>query len=382
MRNSEGMLHVLTRPDKPQPAFGVIGIARSVKPWTEWVIIMLAAPGITEITATQAEIKARVEELIGDDTVEVKVKRVSKWVINECYAERYSKGNVFCLGDAVHRHPPHNGLGSNTCIQDAYNLAWKLAYVLKGHADSSLLSSFNDERQPVGKYIVGRANDTRRLHAALYTVLGVFKPSVEERVKALAELKEDSPQGVQRRAAFRKAVDDLEEDRNGLGGEMNQLYRSQAIYTKDEQGDPPLPESPKAATLYYQQSTYPGSRLPHAWLSKPVEYGPRGRPISTHDLAGHGIFTLFTGIGGKDAWRSAATKASSALEVEVASYSIGWGQDFEDIFFQWAERRGVEEKGVVLVRPDRSVAWRCQAFPQETTCDDALLTVITWVLGR
>jgi 2-polyprenyl-6-methoxyphenol hydroxylase-like FAD-dependent oxidoreductase len=53
-------------------------------------------------------------------------------MINDIVATKYAKGNVFCLGDAVHRHPPSNGLGSNTCVQDAYNLAWKVAYVLQG----------------------------------------------------------------------------------------------------------------------------------------------------------------------------------------------------------------------------------------------------------
>ena len=81
----------------------------------------------------------------------------------------------------MHRHPPHNGLGSNTCIQDAFNLARKLAYVLKGRADPSLLDSYNDERQPVGKYIVGRANDTALLHLTLYKTLGLLDPDIERK---------------------------------------------------------------------------------------------------------------------------------------------------------------------------------------------------------
>ena len=70
--------------------------------------------------------------LIGDHTIPIKIKSTSVWTVNNMYALANSKGRVFCMGDAVHRHPPSNGLGSNTSIQDAYNLAWKLAYVLKG----------------------------------------------------------------------------------------------------------------------------------------------------------------------------------------------------------------------------------------------------------
>lgn len=145
MKTSAGLLHVLTRPDRPQPDFGMLGIARFIKPWTEWVIVLICHLTTTKIEASEAEIMGRVKELIGEDSIEIKLKNKSIWRINECYAEEYSKGNVFCLGDAVHRYPPHNRLGSNTCIQDAFNLAWKMAYVLKNRADPSL--PFNLQRR-------------------------------------------------------------------------------------------------------------------------------------------------------------------------------------------------------------------------------------------
>ncbi|MBS2085423.1 FAD-dependent monooxygenase, partial [Klebsiella pneumoniae] len=88
----------------------------------------------------------------------VKVRSTSTWTVNEMYAGHYSSGRVFCVGDAVHRHPPTNGLGSNASIQDAYNLCWKLKLVLEGHAAPSLLETYSAERQPVGKQIVTRAN--------------------------------------------------------------------------------------------------------------------------------------------------------------------------------------------------------------------------------
>ncbi len=69
---------------------------------------------------------------------------------------------MFCMGDAVHRHPPSNGLGSNTSIQDAFNLAWKLAMVVKGQAGKGLLDSYQAERAPIAKQIVTRANGRSR----------------------------------------------------------------------------------------------------------------------------------------------------------------------------------------------------------------------------
>ena len=342
MTHSMGLLHILTRPDKPQPDFGVIGIARFVKPFNQWVFVLLAAPGVTEIKATESEIVGRVEELIGDDSVKVTLKRISKWTINESYALQYSHANkIFCLGDAVHRHPPHNGLGSNTCIQDSYNLAWKLAYVLQQRAHPSLLSSYHSERQPLGQYIVHRANDTRRMHSALFSTLGIFEPEIKDRLSTLAELKEDSPRGEARRAAFQKNIEELEVERSPLGAEMNQFYQSRAVFADDEAGPPPMPEDARAMALYHRQSTYPGSRLPHAWLSKAVTYGPQAAQVSTQDLAGHGRFTLLTGIGGS-AWAAAGAKASRALGVDIVTFSIGWGLDYEDRFFKSVERRGVD----------------------------------------
>ena len=78
----------------------------------------------------------------------------SLWGNNEMYATHLQSGRVFCAGDAVHRHPPSNGLGSNTSIQDSYNLAWKLAAVLRGQAAPALLDTYSAERAPVAKQIV------------------------------------------------------------------------------------------------------------------------------------------------------------------------------------------------------------------------------------
>jgi len=69
--------------------------------------------------------------------------------------------------DAVHRHPPSSGLGNNTCVQDGHNLGWKLAYAVKGWAGQTLLESYSQERAPVGKQVVLRANQSRLDYAPL-----------------------------------------------------------------------------------------------------------------------------------------------------------------------------------------------------------------------
>ena len=133
-----------------------MGLVRMVRPWYEWLIVWGydidgPAPEVDDARATEIAHK-----LIGTDEIDVEIVSTSLWTNNKLWAERYSEGRVFCMGDAVHRHPPSNGLGSNTSVADAYNIAWKLAHVLRGHADPSLLRTYDDERVPVGEQIVKR----------------------------------------------------------------------------------------------------------------------------------------------------------------------------------------------------------------------------------
>jgi 2-polyprenyl-6-methoxyphenol hydroxylase-like FAD-dependent oxidoreductase len=141
MPNRMGNLHWIYQHDIDHPEFAWIGFPRMVKSWFEWVFIILPVPGYkADFPPTQEQWMKRVKQMIGDDSVDVEILNISKWQINDVVAEQYSEGRVFCLGDAVHRHPPANGLGSNTSVQDAFNLAWKVAYVLQG-AFQQLLTS-------------------------------------------------------------------------------------------------------------------------------------------------------------------------------------------------------------------------------------------------
>ncbi len=153
---------------------------------------------------------------------------------------------------------------------------------------------------------------------------------------------------------------------------MNQRYTSEAVYLTDEKARPPLPADP---VLEHEITTFPGSRLPHAWLNTKLP----GKKFSTIDLAGHCSFCLLTGIGGEK-WKAAAVKAGAALDIEIRAYSIGWNQDYEDVYFDWAERREIEEAGCVLVRPDRFVAWRSKIIISDP--EAKLLHVLKTILGR
>ncbi len=131
-------------------------------------------------------------------------------------------------------------MGSNTSLQDSYNLSWKLNYVLKGWATEKLLASYSIERQPVGAGVIKRANDGLRDHLILQNALNMLDDPddpVARRTKiqsAFKELLEDSDRGEERRKAFQSALENCRREFTAIGQEMNQRYQSDAVYTKDE----------------------------------------------------------------------------------------------------------------------------------------------------
>ncbi len=347
-----------------------MGVVRMVRPWNEWLLIW--GYDINEPPPQVDEDEARriAHRLIGDDSIDVEVEDISLWANNRAYMTRYSSGRVFCMGDACHRHPPNNGLGANTSIQDSYNLAWKLAHVLRGQASPSLLDTYNDERVPVGGQIVERANKSIAEFGAIFEALGLTDPTDAEQMRAnMAARKDDTPQAAAQREQLRRAMELKNYEFNAHGVEFNQRYKSPAV-VPDGTEEPVYERDPE---LYYHPTTWPGARLPHCW----VEHC--GRKVSTIDLAGHGRFTLLTGIGG-EGWAQAAATVSGRTGVSIAAFVVGPGRDVLDLYDDWASLSEVSERGCVLVRPDLHVAWRSHDLAADPTV--ALVGVLDAILGR
>ncbi|MER9296834.1 FAD-dependent monooxygenase [Mesorhizobium sp. M0621] len=347
------------------------GVLRMVRPWNEWLAIWGYDISGGELKLTEEKAEAIVRNLIGDVDVPIKIRSTSTWTVNEVYATRYSEGRVFCMGDAVHRHPPLNGLGSNTSIQDAYNLAWKLKLVLDNKADESLLDTYSVERQPIGKQIVTRANKSIADYPPIFEALGLLASTDPEQVNAaIAGRKDATAEGKGRRRKLNDAIARKNYEFNTHGVELNQRYRSAAVVS-DGSPEPAYVRDPE---LYYHATTWPGATVPHVW----VEHD-RVRK-STLDLCGKGRFTLLTGIGGEE-WRDAATTIEKRFGVAVDVVSIGpSGCDALDIYADWYWRSEVEEDGCVLVRPDQHVAWRAATILQVP--QGALVDVFAKILGR
>lgn len=348
-----------------------MGLVRMVRPWHQWLIVWgydinEPAPEVDEVFATKVA-----RDLVGVPDLEIKLQSVSTWTVNDMYATTMSKGRVFCMGDATHRHPPSNGLGSNTSIQDAFNLAWKLAYVLNGRAGPKLLDSFNAERAPVAKQIVTRANKSISEFGPIFEALGLLESIDPVKMQQNMDARcDDTPEAEEQRRKIREAIAAKVYEFDAHGVEMNQRYRSDAVVTDGE----PAPEFKKDAELHCQPTTWPGACLPHAWLWSDVH----GK-ASTLDLAGHGHFTILTGIGG-EGWVDAAKIVGKELGIETAAHIIGPRQVWTDPTGDWADLREVRDGGVVLVRPDQHVCWR-----RETIADDPvaeLSRVMKSVLAR
>ncbi|KAI1129487.1 FAD binding domain-containing protein [Nemania abortiva] len=368
-------LHSIIQPDN---FLGMVPLIRLIRPWNQWILVCNFPEEdgrFKDCTPESPELIELIHQAIGDDSVKVEVQRLDPWTVNESVAETYSvEGrNVFILGDAAHRHPPAHANGSNTCVQDAYNLAWKVAFVTKGWAGRELLESYSIERQPAGATLVREANQQLSAHADVWKALGHFAPTVEEGVRRLAQLSEPTPAGDARRLMLHETLEEKRRECENLGLSMNQWYDSSAVYLDDESdARPALKGDPVVDILI---STYPGSRLPHAWVDIPK----RQKLISTHDLAGHGAFSLFIGHRGA-AWRDAAANITKATGIPVNTYAIGLGLDYIDVYRDWYKSREVEEDGCVLVRPDRFVAWRSKTMA--SNCEDKLQQVFDKILSR
>ncbi|WP_432167880.1 FAD-dependent oxidoreductase [Streptomyces sp. bgisy031] len=266
------------------------GLVRMVRPWNEWLIVWgydidEEPPQVDEAAAVQI-----VRNLLGMPDLDVEITGTSLWGNNEMYATRLHSGRVFCAGDAVHRHPPSNGLGSNTSVQDAYNLVWKLAAVLKGQAGPALLDTYSTERAPVAERIVQRANRSSREFVDIFKALGVLDATTEaEMTAAIEERKANTPEGAAKRAALVRAMDLKNYEFNAHGVELGQFYTSSAILS--DGGTRPVPA--RDPDLYYEMSTVPGSHLPHAWV------GDSRNKKALMDLAPYDRWTLITGIAGE-----------------------------------------------------------------------------------
>jgi putative polyketide hydroxylase len=269
------------------------------------------------------------------EPIEVEVIDVAPWQPYERVASQFQSGRVFLVGDSAHTMPPLKAGGANTAIQSAHNLAWKLAAVLNGTADSGLLATYHAERHPVGRFNARQSLTGPSLAFLRLDDRGPGLPPDEE-APMFAVL-------------------------------VGYQYRSAAVVSDD-----PAPADATAVQLVDELRGQPGTRVPHAWVQRD------GTRISTLDLVGPGL-TLFTGSSG-GAWLTAAGAVSAALGVAIDVHSIGTDTEIRDIDGQWAELTDLSPDAALLVRPDDFVGWRANVLPQSP--ENHLGRAVRQILGR
>lgn len=251
-------------------------------------------------------------------------------------SETFGADRVFLAGDAAHLFTPTGGFGMNTGIDDAANLAWKLAARVHGWGGPQLLDSYDAERRPIA------LRNTAAARALNQNLGSVERP---------AALDEDSPAGRAARSATGALLGSMAEQFASLGVQLGARYDGSPLIFQEDSDTPP-PDSPTT----YTPSGVPGGRAPHLWLDD-----GRGRGSSLFDRLGTGFTLLRFCSSPLDAGplRSAAARRGVPLTIldvpEPAAREL-YGRD------------------LVLVRPDQHVAWRGNRCPHDP---DALLDRVT-----
>ncbi|MFF8022088.1 FAD-dependent monooxygenase [Streptomyces sp. NPDC007896] len=311
--------------------------------------------------ADHATVARWLKELLNlPEDLKLEVVTYNKWTIEGVLAEHFRIGRVLFIGDAAHRHPPTTGLGLNSGIQDAHNLAWKLAAVLQGRASDALLDTYEIERRPVCAFNVDWALSTffnrRAVEDSIYATHPPARHENDGESTAIAALLADTPDGRMRRARLRDMFSTQRQELQAHDVEIGFAYEAGALVPDGTECPPRDPMG-----FEHTPSTRPGHRLPHAWLD--VD----GRRVSTHDFLGRqGQFLLIANEKGK-AWCDAASALQDRLPVEITAIRVGVDACI-DAERRWLEVSGVGKSGAVLVRPDGMVAWRSQemdALPTE-----------------
>lgn len=230
---------------------------------------------------------------------------------------------VLLTGDAAHRTTPDGGVGMNTGLQSAHNLAWKVGAVVSGWAGSDLLDTYETERRTVAETSVAYSAERG---GGMMRMVEAVRAGDLDTVRA----------GIAARPAG---------GRQGM--DLGFRYEDGAV-ASDGTTPPPV-ANPMAD---YVQNGCPGGRAPHLWVQRD------GERVSTLDAFGGG-FVLLAGSDGAG-WRAAAEQVAAPRQVPIEVLSVGEARDLQSPAGRFEALYGVEPDGAVLVRPDGFIGWRTQ----------------------
>lgn len=272
----------------------------------------------TKFSGTDEETVTFIRDLIGLD-VEVELISTNSWKLHLLVADHFGKDRVFLAGDSLRLVIPTGGLGLNTGIGDASDLAWKLAASLEGWGGDGLLDSYEAERRPVALRAVA---GSRHAHQGQRIWQDLMRPDIDS-ARPEAE-------GVLRAVAHVAAATQRR-THEMVGTELGYVYAGSPITIEGDELD--LPDIPEV----YIPTARPGARLPHTWLADGT---------ALHDRLEDDRFSLLVLEDGLGIDKIAAAFAARGVPLQVIDVT---GED---------NPRAVYDAPAVLVRPDLHVAWR------------------------
>ena len=290
---------------------------------------------------------ARLRALIGFE-VDLEILSRASWHYNQLVARHYQDGRVFLAGDSAHLVIPQGGLGMNTGVGDATDLAWKLAATLRGWGGPHLLATYELERRQVG---------LRNRAASALAVEGVRK----WREAASPAFRDATPEGLaNREQVARLAAVGQPTGHEFLGVELGYRYDASPLVC-------PPPGSPPPHTFTYEPNAWPGTRLPSLWCAD---------GSALHDRLGTGYSLLKFGAGETGTAHAADGAGTggvaglpdvpdlpdtTALEAAVRAT----GAPLQVLTLPGQPFRAVYGARLVLVRPDLHVVWRGDGAPAD-----------------
>ncbi|KAJ9554504.1 hypothetical protein OSB04_018549 [Centaurea solstitialis] len=416
MHEKPGMLFFIFNPD----AIGVL-VAHDLNQGEFVLQIPFYPPQQKFEDFTSETCKRLIFKLVGREMADVNVVDIKPWVMNAEVAEKYlaCEDRIILAGDAAHRFPPAGGFGMNTGIQDAHNLAWKLAAIVKGITPMSILPTYEMERRPVALFNTALSIQNFKAAMAVPAALGLdptIANSVHEAInstvgtilpqglqKTLLDgifslgraqlsdfvLNENNPLGSSRLAKVRRIFEEGKSLQLQFPAEdLGFRYREGALIPEPEtEGLPNKPEPPSGRRQEYIPSADPGSRLPHMNVRLLSELTQEA-PISTLDLISVDkveFLLIIAPIDSSYRLAHAALNVANKLGILV-KVCVMWPHGLvnadsqsKELLAPWENYVDVVEvrrssgssswwgmckmthMGAILVRPDDHIAWRVKS---------------------